>query len=383
VAVVVGGFHASEGDPFAPAFASAVSAWSSEAELVVFPLRYPQATRAYRAFGARVVPQALGDPGLRASPRLWRTVVASIVAEHNVAPFDLVHALQSAEPGLVAALAAKRIGRPLVAHVGGGELVDLPDIGYGSQGEVAGRGFVAAALRAASVRTAGSRAGARLLRARLGADQAQSVRVVPLPVDLQRFRPRLQRERRKAIAEGEAPARLLCVADLNPVKDHATLLEAFGLLARSRPHARLDLVGGGPCLGELRRQAATLGIAERVRWWGQVPHEAVHLAYAEADAFVLASRHEGQGIALLEAAACALPIATTPVGIAPELPAGSVHYAPSRDVGALAQAMAAALDDAPRDKDARRALRSAVRQRWSPRASAARVSKLWRELGHA
>ena len=380
VALLLGGYRSAEGDPFTSAFVGAVRAWSAVAELELFPLRYPAASASYRLDGAIVHPNPLGDPPLTASPPLWRSVGARVAARHRQRPFDLVFALQSAEPGFVASLAARRIGRPLVAHVGGGELVGLPALDYGSQVDRAGRAFVAATLWAARAISCGSEQGARLLRERRGLGRRKSVQVAPLPIEVDRFRPRLLRARRKAIEGGAVGHRLLCVADLNPVKDHRTLLSAFASLARHHPELRLDLVGGGPCLADLRHRAQATGVADRIRWWGRVPHEAVHLAFAEADTYVSASRHEGQGIALLEAAACGLPIATTPTGIASELPPGTAFLAPRGDASALASAITRALAAAPRTKAERRATRHALRARWSPEASAAAMARVWRAV---
>jgi glycosyltransferase involved in cell wall biosynthesis len=151
------------------------------------------------------------------------------------------------------------------------------------------------------------------------------------------------------------------VAELNPVKDQATLLQALALLAQVLPAVRLDLVGGGPQLARLRRLARDLGVARCIQWWGQVPPGVVPLALGRADAFVLASRHEGQGMALAEAASAGLPIASTQVGMAPDLPAEGVRLAPPGDPVGLARAMAWALGVAA-DPDARRHVQGTLRE---------------------
>jgi len=71
----------------------------------------------------------------------------------------------------------------------------------------------------------------------------------------------------------------------------------------------LRIVGDGPCLGELMRLSASIGIEEMVEWCGK-QHD-VEEFYRDADIFVLASRYEGMPNVLLEAAAYRLPIVVT------------------------------------------------------------------------
>lgn len=337
-AIVAPGFHAGEGDPFVPYWRDHVAALAAHHDLTVVPLRYPASRRPYRVHGAEVVPLGRGDVRLRASPALWRDAVAAVVAYHRRAPFDVVHALQAGEAGFVAALAAASIRRPLVAHVAGGELVRLRDVGYGA-GTSFERLAASTTLRAARVVTCGSRAMQALARRRMHGRRG-AVRLAPLGIRAERFR-QLPRP------VSGLPVEILCVANLNPVKDHQTLLAAFAALEPGRRGARLSLVGFGPRAGALRVLARRLGVAAHVRWWGAVPHGAIHVAFARAAAYASASRHEAQGIAALEAAATGLALAVTPVGAMADLASPTLHPAPVRDPRALALAMEAALADGP------------------------------------
>lgn len=95
---------------------------------------------------------------------------------------------------------------------------------------------------------------------------------------------------------------------LEPVKDYPTLLRAF---AGTSGPARLVIAGAGPLQPELTELATRLGVAHRVRFLGFEP-DLRHWMQA-ADGFVLSSRWEGLPMALLEAAACALPAVATDV----------------------------------------------------------------------
>lgn len=100
----------------------------------------------------------------------------------------------------------------------------------------------------------------------------------------------------------------LTAGRLDPVKDYPTLLRAMvGVFEQ----ARLVIAGGGPLESELRNLSKQLGLESRVRFLGFEPD--VRRWMQAADGFVLSSRWEGLPMALLEAAACALPAVATDV----------------------------------------------------------------------
>lgn len=68
------------------------------------------------------------------------------------------------------------------------------------------------------------------------------------------------------------------------------LLDALNRLLPARPELRLLLLGGGPQEDALRRQAATLGIEDRVIFRGRVPQEQVPSFYGVIDILVYPRR---------------------------------------------------------------------------------------------
>ena len=70
---------------------------------------------------------------------------------------------------------------------------------------------------------------------------------------------------------------------------------------------------------ELRRLLSQLGLDDRVRLLGLVPHEQLRDLYSAADCLVLASRSEGWANVLLESMACGTPVLATAVGGTPEV----------------------------------------------------------------
>ena len=101
-----------------------------------------------------------------------------------------------------------------------------------------------------------------------------------------------------------------------PQKGFDLLLEA---LSRTRYPHRLVLGGDGTEHQALRDLALRLGIADRVTFTGALPHAEVLSWCAGAEAFVLPSRHEPQGIVVLEAMSVGAPVIAAAVGGVPEM----------------------------------------------------------------
>ncbi len=100
-------------------------------------------------------------------------------------------------------------------------------------------------------------------------------------------------------------------------KDYPTQLRAFALAARDEPRLRMVLAGDGPLRGEIEALAAELGIADRIfllGHWVRVP-----ALLRALDVFVLASKFEPYGVALLEAKCAGSAIVATAVNEIPKL----------------------------------------------------------------
>lgn len=107
------------------------------------------------------------------------------------------------------------------------------------------------------------------------------------------------------------------VGRLDPVKDHAGLLQAFSVLRTDQPSAELVIVGDGPCRADLERQIQELGLTGHVHLLGM--RQDVPLLLRGFDVFVLPSLAEGISNTILEAMATGLPVVATRVGGNPEL----------------------------------------------------------------
>ncbi|HET6315015.1 MAG TPA: glycosyltransferase [Chloroflexota bacterium] len=303
--LVVPGFSADATDWCIPALRHFVRTLNPD-DTRVFAVRYPYYVDRYCIDSADVIALGGADRQGPRTPLLWQRTLQTIAAEHRRRPFDVLHAFWATESGLLAALAGRVLRVPVLVSLAGGELVALPDIGYGDQRRPWERLKIAAALRLASAVSAGSRYLVGLAQRRV----RRRVEWLPLGVDTRMFRLSERPRERDA---------LLHVGTLTPVKDQRSLLAAFAQLRQRRPDTTLTIVGDGPLRRNLHTFAAELGLNGGVRFVGARDHGELAAIYQSASTFVLSSRHEAQGMVALEAASCGLPVVGTRVGNMPEL----------------------------------------------------------------
>jgi len=132
--------------------------------------------------------------------------------------------------------------------------------------------------------------------------------VVPTGVDCKRFTPQ---NYDKAFLEryGLLSKRvLLHVGRLSREKRLDVVLEAVAELAPRMPDVRLLVVGKGPAEGEYKATAKRLGIGDRVIFAGFLSEADLAKAYASAEALVISSTFETQGLVVLEALASGTPV---------------------------------------------------------------------------
>lgn len=86
------------------------------------------------------------------------------------------------------------------------------------------------------------------------------------------------------------------------------------------PNSYLLMIGDGPLVGDLKREAETLRISDRVRFTGLMQYSRLPEFYAASDVLVFPSQHEPYGLPVNEAMICRVPvIASDRVGAAHDL----------------------------------------------------------------
>jgi glycosyltransferase involved in cell wall biosynthesis len=182
------------------------------------------------------------------------------------------------------------------------------------------------------------------LRDLLG-EEAPPIRRIYSPIDLSRITGLASEEPTHPWFRDRHGTLLVSVGRLSRVKDQPTMLRAFALLPGDH---RLVIFGEGKQRRELENIAKRLGVAGRVDLPGHSPNPFAHVA--RADLFVLSSRFEGFGNALLEALIVGTPAVSTDCPTGPREILGGGRYGRLVPIGrpdALAEAIRTALDDPP------------------------------------
>jgi phosphatidylinositol alpha-1,6-mannosyltransferase len=253
------------------------------------------------------------------------------------------------DPALPLSVLGSRLARPYAVVVHGAEVTvpgRLPGSGQllghvlrGARHVVAAGGYPAAEARRAA-----------------GAGRMPPVTIVPPGVDVERFRPLDEAERKSARAELGLPADAQIVASVSrlvPRKGMDVLIDAAARLRRSHPDLVVAIAGGGRDRKRLEARAGREGAP--VRFLGRIPDELLPALYGCADVFAMLCRNrwagleqEGFGIVFVEAAACGVPSVAGDSGGAAEAVAddetGIVVRDPT-DAAAVASALARLLDD--------------------------------------
>jgi starch synthase len=230
------------------------------------------------------------------------------------------------------------------------------------------------------------------VRARHGVPAAKVARVFN-PLDLDDWRPPTASERAAAREGLGIPADARVAAwhgrVLVELKGLDVLLEAWERLGREGAgrELRLLLVGTGNDRDELRRRIAG---RRDVVWVDEYVRDRARLRgyLAAADAWTLPSRREGFPVALLEAMACALPVAAADVaGVGDALEGGEASgglVVPRADAAALAAALGRLLHDPGLGRALGARARERVERCFSPGTVGAQLRRilLREEAGH-
>ena len=153
------------------------------------------------------------------------------------------------------------------------------------------------------------------IRQLYGADPAK-VSVIPLGVDMDRFRPAAKADARRRLGLGDERI-VLFVGRLEPLKGVDILIGAASLLD-SDVDCSVLIVGGDETstqqVEELQDLASNLGVGERIAFVGAVDHDLLPLYYNAADVCVVPSHYESFGLVAVEAMASGLPVVASRVG---------------------------------------------------------------------
>jgi glycosyltransferase involved in cell wall biosynthesis len=247
---------------------------------------------------------------------------------------------------------------------------------------------------------------ARLFRASFPAYRGEIVTAYN-GVDVEDFHPAPGHDVRRDDA-----LRILFVGRVSPEKGIHTLIEAFARVASRVDKARLDIVGGRATLREdfivgissdplvraLKRfydgstgaeyqqyldgLVSRLGLKDKVRFLGHVPHRELPARYRSSAVVVNPSLSESFGISMVEGMACGLPVVGTKIG-------GMLETVLDGETGLLVEperpdllsdAVVSLLEDADRAKRMGIRGRAQAVEHFSWRARAERLLSAYRKI---
>ncbi|MBV9081581.1 MAG: glycosyltransferase [Acidobacteriaceae bacterium] len=179
---------------------------------------------------------------------------------------------------------------------------------------------------------------------------------------------------------GEPGFRVICVANLRPEKDHATLMRAFALVVEKIPRAHLLLIGSRSNRAyceEIDALVRHLKLGSAVSFLGS--RSDVPALLGACDVGVLSSRSEGLPLALLEYGSAGLACVVTRTGQCSEVVAnGSAGIlVEPRTPAALAGALVGLLESPSMRRSVAAAFRSHVEQNYSCRTTVDHLCRIY------
>jgi glycosyltransferase involved in cell wall biosynthesis len=228
--------------------------------------------------------------------------------------------------GLPAAAACRLAGVPLLVVSGGADVASCPDIGFGDARIPWRRAVARWILESAAGVWAFSAAAAGEVRA---VAPGAAIQVVPPVVDTAFFRPQPTPRERLVVAT--------CAA-ITPITIVQKGLDRLIAAARAIPDAAFVITGAPAPAPAVTAFAAAA--PANVTFAGHVAREALRSLYARAAVVAQLSRHEGFGIAAVEAAAMGCRVVTTRLPVVEEVLGDVADTVP---VDAAPEAVAAAI----------------------------------------
>jgi len=300
-------------------------------------------------------------PNLKRHPWLWAQApfflaseLISTVRLVRSREIDVIHAHWLVPQGLVAALAAMLLRKPVVVTAHGADV-------YGLRGK-----WASAIKRWILGRMTRVTAVSRNLAA--GIEELASntpVEVISMGVDVAHFR-RQRSARVVSQSEGVSRPIVLFVGRLAEKKGVQYLVDAMPTVLNAAPDATLVVIGDGPLRADLEQRARDLGILDSVQFMGAMRPGELPRYYSAADVLVAPSivaeggDTEAFGLVIAEAMACGCPVIASDVGGIGDLISHEKTglLAPQRNSAELAEALCRLLSD------------PALRQRLRKQASA-------------
>jgi glycosyltransferase involved in cell wall biosynthesis len=326
------------------------------------PARNAPTTRARVANAVRRVPAGLAR--LAHGVRYWRAGLADLV--HEIAP-DVLHGHYVVEHGFYGALLRFR---PYVVTAWGSDVLVAPEK------DPFTKQIARWTLGRADAATSNNvHMGRRMLA--LGAPRKR-LHLVVLGAD--KFFSDLWQQSVNVEGHTEGGSVILSTRAHEPLYNIGEIVQAVDLARKDSPDARLILAHRGSLTEDLRAQTAQAG--NRVHFTGTVPRERLRELMRDAHVFVSVPSSDGTSVALLQAmSAGAFPIVADLPTQREWIEDGvNGRRVPVHNPRALADAITAALGDAPLRHNAAEINRAIVSERGTNETQMLKMEAIYRSL---
>lgn len=211
----------------------------------------------------------------------------------------------------------------------------------------------------------------------------EHIRMVPLGLELERFRNQDEQVRRSLREEWNLPPDAFAVgiiARMVPIKRHEDLLHALPAVLAKHPNTYFLIIGDGERRNELEALARERQVEHRVIFTGFRDDQPQVLQ--ALDLVTLTSANEGLPVAIIEALSAGKPVVATRVGGVPELVEDGVsgYLAEPKDPESIAAALLKALDDPEKTRQMGQAAQEKTLQRYSIKRLVGDLETLYDEL---
>ncbi|MFA5452875.1 MAG: glycosyltransferase [Candidatus Methanomethylophilaceae archaeon] len=136
---------------------------------------------------------------------------------------------------------------------------------------------------------------------------ARDLRVIPTGIDIRRFVPGIDGSELKKKYDLEGKKVIVCVGRVSYEKEIDVLIKSMVDI----DDAVLMIIGKGPATDDLKELVTKLKVDKKVIFTGFVQDSELVQFYGIADVSASASRFETQGLSILEAMSCGLPVVCT------------------------------------------------------------------------
>ncbi len=278
----------------------------------------------------RLIPK-IGGP--RNPERILDAILPVAAALHEANPFDLIDAEFFYPDGPAAMLLAEALDLPFTIKARGADIHF-----WGNQSKCRPQ-MLAAAEKASRLLAVSGALKQDMVALGMSSDK---IDVHYTGLDQKKFKPVDRRKAKQKI--GVDGPLLISVGALIARKNQDLVIGALPKL----PGATLILAGSGKSETQYRKLAKKLGVDDRVRFAGNVPHDELPELIAAADVSVLVSTSEGLANAWVESLACGTPVVISEAGGARELvTSGNAGRIVKPSTEAIASAVGALLEDPP------------------------------------